>query len=72
MTRNIDCFFVFSDEEASQKLVNKFRESLLVNQVFVLCKTPVQLLNCEQIMVEEYVSCSTIRQIAKMVHADYA
>ncbi len=72
MARNIDCFFVFSDEDASQKLVNKLRESLLVTQVFVLCKTPVQLLNCEQILVEEYVSCSTIRQIAKMVHADYA
>ena len=72
MKRNVDCFFVFSNEEASQKLVNQFRESALVNHVYVLSRTPVNLVDCEQILVEENGSCSTIRQIAKLVQADYA
>lgn len=72
MNRNVDCFFAFSNEEASQKLVNQFRESSLVNQVYVLSKSPVNLVNCEQITIEGNDSCSTIRQIAKLVHADFA
>ena len=72
MSRHIDCFFVFHSEVASQNLVDQLRESSLVNQVYVLTKTSVNLLNCGQIIVEEYGSCSAIRQIAKMVQADYA
>lgn len=72
MNRNVDCFFAFSNEETSQKLVNQFRESSLVNQVYVLSKSPVNLVNCEQIIAEGNDSCSTIRQIAKLVHADFA
>jgi hypothetical protein len=72
MKRNVDCFFVFSNEEASQKLVNQFRESALVNQIYVLSHNPVNLTNCEQILVEENGSCSTIRQVAKLVRSDFA
>lgn len=72
MKRNVDCFFVFTNEEASQKLVDQFRNSALVNQVYVLSNKPVNLVNCEQILVEENRSCSTIRQIAKLVHGDFA
>ncbi len=72
MNQKVDCFFVFSNEEASQKLVNQFRASDLVNKVFVLSKTPVQLINCELVQVEEYGSCSTIRHIAKLVQSDFA
>lgn len=72
MNRNVDCFFLYSNDETSQKLVNRFRESRLVNQVYVLSKTAVNLKDCEQIVVEENGSCSTIRQIAKYVRADYA
>ncbi|HEY5499004.1 MAG TPA: glycosyltransferase family 2 protein, partial [Bacteroidales bacterium] len=38
----------------------------------VLTKVPVNLVNCEQIIVEENSSCSTIRLIAKLVRADFA
>ena len=72
MNRNVDCFFVFSSEEASQKLVNQFRESTQVRQVYVLSKNQVNLENCELVLVEENVSCSTIRQIAKLVQSEYA
>jgi len=72
MNRNVDVFFVFNDEVASQKLINQFRKSMLVNRIYMLTKVPVNLENCEQIQVEENGSCSTIRQIAKMVHSDYA
>ncbi len=72
MNRKVDCFFAFSNEEASQKLVNQFRESSLVNQVYVLSRNPVNLANCEHLQVEEYGSCSTIRHIAKLVQSDYA
>jgi hypothetical protein len=72
MNRNVDVFLVFNDEVASQKLINQFRKSKLVNRIYVLTKVPVNLENCEQIQVEENGSCSTIRQIAKMVHSDYA
>ena len=72
MNRKVDCFLAFSNEEASQKLVNQFRESALVNKVYVLSKLPVNLENCEQILVEENGSCSTIRHIAKMVQSDFA
>lgn len=72
MKRKVDCFFAFSNEKASQKLVNQFRESPLVNQVYVLSNVPVTLLNCEQLQVEENGSCSTIRHIAKLVQSDYA
>jgi hypothetical protein len=72
MKQKVDCFFVFSNEVASQKLVDQFRESSLVNQVYVLSKVPVILANCEQITVEENCSCSTIRHIAKLVQSDFA
>ncbi|MDO8927932.1 MAG: glycosyltransferase family 2 protein, partial [Bacteroidota bacterium] len=72
MNQKVDCFFAFSNEIASQKLVDQFRESSLVNQVYVLSKTPVQLNNCELVQVEEFGSCSTIRHIAKLVQSDFA
>jgi hypothetical protein len=68
----VDCFFAFSNEKASQQLVDQFLSSSLVNRVYVLSRTPVSLQNCEQIIVQEYHSCSTIRHIAKMVQADFA
>jgi hypothetical protein len=71
MNRNVDCFFVFSDEEHSQKLINQINESRLVKKVYVLTKKPVNLEKCEQIIAEENNSCSTIRQIAKLVHSDF-
>ncbi len=72
MIRKVDCFFVFSNEEASQKLVDQFRESSCVSRVYVLSKFPVNLQYCQQVLVEESCSCSTIRQIAKLVQADFA
>ncbi|HAQ20578.1 MAG TPA: glycosyl transferase [Prolixibacteraceae bacterium] len=72
MKGKVDCFFVIGDEKASQKLVNQFNESALIRQVYVLTKKSLNLENCEQILVEEYASCSTIRQIAKLVRSDYA
>ena len=72
MKGNVDCFFVFSNEDASQKLVDQFRESALVSQVYVLSKSEVSLQNCEVILVEENISCATIRLVAKNLSADYA
>jgi hypothetical protein len=72
MNHNVDCFLIFSSEKASQKLVNQFRECPLVDQVFVLTNSLVNLTNCEQVLVEENGSCSTIRQIAKLLQADFA
>ncbi|MFA5328679.1 MAG: glycosyltransferase family A protein [Prolixibacteraceae bacterium] len=72
MSRNVDCFFVFSTEEASQKLVGQLRESELVNQIFVLTAEPVNLVNCEQLTVNGNGSCSTIRQIAKLLKSEFA
>jgi hypothetical protein len=72
MKRIVDCFFAFTDQATSQKLVDQFWESPLVNQVFVLAKTQVHLNNCELVQVEENGSCSTIRQIAKLLHGDFA
>lgn len=72
MKQIVDCFFVFSNKEASQKLVDQFRKSALVNQIYVLSNKPENLVNCEQIQVEENRSCSTIRQIAKLVRGDFA
>lgn len=72
MNRSVDCFFLLSDEESTQQLVDQYRRSALVNQVFVLCKHPVNLSGCEQVVVEESGSCSTIRHIAKLVRSDFA
>ena len=72
MKGNVDCFFVFSNEDASQKLVDQFRESALVSQVYVLSKSGVSLQNCEVLLVEENISCATIRLVAKNLSADYA
>lgn len=72
MNPKVDCFIAFSTEETSQRLVNQFRESSLINQIYVLSKSPVKLENCENITAEGNNSCSTIRQIAKLVHADFA
>lgn len=44
----------------------------MVNQIYVLSKKPANLVDCEQILVEENRSCSTIRQIAKLVRGDFA
>jgi len=72
MNQKVDCFIGFSTVEASQRLVNQLRESALVNKVYILSKSSVNLINCEQIIAEEYGSCSTIRLIAKLVQADFA
>lgn len=72
MKPTVDCFFAYTDQAAGQKLVDQFRASLLVNQVFVLARNQVHLNNCEFIQVEEIDSCSTIRQIAKLLQADFA
>ena len=72
MTRTVDCFFIFNNLNAAQKLVNQFLQSPLVNKVYVLTHNPVELNGCEQVIVEENGSCTTIRQIAKLVNADFA
>jgi glycosyltransferase involved in cell wall biosynthesis len=72
MSLNVDCFFVYSDHSSTQKLVDQCRESSLVNRVYVLTQNQLQLKNCEIVVVEENNSCSTIRLIAKMLHADFA
>lgn len=72
MKPTVDCFLAYTDQAAGQKLVDQFRASPLVNQVFVLAKTQVQLNNCGFVQVEELDSCSTIRQIAKLLQADFA
>jgi len=72
MYQKIDCFFSFSNEEASQKLVNQLLNSPLVSKIYVLAKQQVNLTNCQHIIVQEYNSCSTIRHIAKLVQADFA
>jgi len=72
MNLNVDCFFVYTDQSSSQKLVDQCRDSLLVSQVYVLAPNPVQLNNCEIVIVEEICSCSTIRLIAKLLRADFA
>ena len=56
----------------AKKLVDQFRSSPLVNQVYVLTPNAAQLNNCEVIIVEENGSCSTIRLIAKLLRADFA
>lgn len=72
MDQKVDCFFAYSNEVDSQDLVDQFRASALVNKVFVLSRNPVNLQNCEQLVVQELASCSTIRHIAKLVQADFA
>ena len=72
MKRSVDCFFAFTNAEASQKLVDQFRECSWVEQVFVLAHESVSLMNCELIIVDEFRSCSTMRHIAKMLKANYA
>jgi len=72
MNPNVDCFFVYTDQSSSQKLVDQCRDSSLVNQVYVLAQDQVQLNNCEVVIVEENGSCSTIRLIAKLLRADFA
>lgn len=72
MNQIVDCFLSFTNEAASQKLVNQFRKCALVNQVFVLSNEPVNLVNCELVIVKEQDSGSTIRDLAKLVEADFA
>jgi len=72
MNLNVDCFFVYTDQTSSQKLIDQFRDSLLVNKVYVLAPNLVQLNNCEIVIVEDNRSCSTIRLIAKLLRADFA
>jgi hypothetical protein len=72
MNLSVDCFFVYADQMTSQKLVDQCRDSLLVNKVYVLSPNPIQLNNCEVVIVEENRSCSTIRLIAKLLRTDFA
>jgi hypothetical protein len=72
MNPRVDCFLIYDSEETSQKLVDQLCECPLVNKVFILSKSQVNLKNCEQILVEENCSCTTIRQIAKLLRADFA
>ena len=72
MRRSVDCFFVYTNEEASQKLVEQFWACEYVKQVFVLAHEEVALKNCEQVLVEDYRSCSTVRHLAKMLRSNYA
>jgi hypothetical protein len=72
MNRSVDCFFAYTNSSESQKLVDQFRESPAVNQVYVLVPSPVCLNNCEIVVVDESCSCATIRLIAKLLRADFA
>jgi len=72
MNPKVDCFFIYTDQSSSQKLIDQCRDSLLVNQIYILAHNQVQLNNCEVVIVEENGSCSTIRLIAKLLRADFA
>jgi hypothetical protein len=72
MNRTVDCFFVYTNQEESQKLVDQLRASTLVREVYVLGKESVPLTQCQMVAVEETNSCSTIRLIAKLLRADFA
>lgn len=72
MNLNVDCFFVFTDQSSTQKLVDQCRDSSLVNQVYVLAQTQAEVSGCQVIVVEEFNSCPTIRLIAKLLRADFA
>lgn len=72
MNRTVDCFFVYTGQEQSQSLINQFRTSPLVREVYVLAKEQVPLSNCHVVVVEENNSCSTVRLIAKLLRADFA
>lgn len=72
MRRSVDCFFVYTNDQASQKLIDQLWACEYVKQVFVLSHQEVSLKNCEQVLVEEYRSCSTIRQLAKLIKSNYA
>jgi hypothetical protein len=72
MKRFVDCFFVYTNQDASQNFVDQLLTSPHVNNITVLCTSLVQLNHCEKIVVDEYSSCSTIRQIAKLVRSEFA
>lgn len=72
MNRTVDCFFVYTGQNESQTLINQFRTSSLVREVYVLAKEQVQLKNCQIVTVEENNSCSAVRLIAKLLRADFA
>lgn len=72
MNRTVDCFFVYTGRNESQTLINQFRTSSLVREVYVLAKEQVQLKNCQIVTVEENNSCSAVRLIAKLLRADFA
>lgn len=72
MKRTVDCFFVYTAQEESQKLIDQLRTSTLVREVYVLAREQVQLTHCQIVTVEENNSCSTIRLIAKLLRADFA
>jgi hypothetical protein len=72
MNRTVDCFFVYTGQEQSQSLINQFRTSPLVREVYVLAKEQVPLSHCHVVVVEENNSCSTVRLIAKLLRADFA
>ena len=72
MNPKVDCFFIYTDQSSSQKQIDQCRDSLLVNQIYILAPNQVQLTDCEVVIVAENGSCSTIRLIAKLLRADFA
>jgi hypothetical protein len=72
MSHSVDCFIVYSTLENTQKLIRQLREFRQVAQVFVLTRQMYDLENCEQVLVTENGSCTTIRQIAKLVRSNFA
>ena len=72
MNQKIDCFIAYSGQQETQNTINLLRKSQVVQSIFVLSASPVQLEGSQNLTISQPQSTATINLIAANLNADYA
>lgn len=74
MTKGIDCFIPYSDNESTQNLIQQLQTDPLVNDVYVLASpdTKTSLWNCTVLETDNLLSSHTIKLVQSHTTSQYA
>lgn len=71
MSLKVDCFIIYENKLICHKLINQLLATSLVNKIYLLSNNDFSFDGCYTIVADEFHSCATIRQIAKLVQSDF-
>lgn len=74
VNKGIDCFVLYADADTTLVTLKQLREEPLVKKIYVLMtgEEPCPFMGCEVLRVDNFLSSSTVKQIAHVVEAPFA